>query len=89
VGGEDVFGLALAWGIAIAVVATIQLLVALGLGHGYDPTCLRAFMIAPIYPIAYWLLAAAAALHSQTVAVLRGPRRRRVVWDIPREPLSR
>ena len=42
IGGEDLFGFAIAWGIAIAVVATVQLIVALTLEHGYDPTILRA-----------------------------------------------
>ena len=30
-----------------------------------------------------------AALHSEIVSLLRGPRDRRVVWNIPREPLAR
>ena len=33
----------------------------------------------------YWILAASAALRSETVALVRGPREQRVVWDIPRE----
>ena len=37
IGGEDLFGFAIAWGIAIAVVATVQLIVALMLDRGYDP----------------------------------------------------
>ena len=87
-GGEDAFGLAFAWGIAIAMVATLQLIVALGLERSYDPTILRAFLVAAVYPLAYWLIAAAAALHSQMVALVRGPRKERVVWDIPRERLE-
>ena len=83
------FGLAFAWGIAIAVVATVQLIVALGLERSYDPTILRAFLVAAVYPLAYWLIAGLAALHSQTVALVRGPRKQRVVWDIPREPLEK
>ena len=87
-GGEDVFGFALAWGIAIA--------------DGRDrpahrravaPARLRPDRIARadarrVVPAAYWLLAAAAALRSETVALLRGPREERVVWDIPREQLD-
>ena len=82
---DTLFGFALAWGIAIAVVATIQLIVALALRHDYDPTIWRAFLIAALYPLLYWIVAAAAALRSQTVGVVRGPRGERVVWDIPRE----
>ena len=37
-GGDDLFGLAFAWGIAIAAVATVQLAVALSLERAYDPT---------------------------------------------------
>ncbi len=84
-GGGDLFGFGLAWGIAIAVVSTIQLIVALTLERGYDPTILRAFLIGALYPIAFWMISGAAALHSQLVALVRGPGKQRVVWDIPRE----
>ena len=87
-GGEDVFGFALAWGIAISTVATAQLIVALWLQHGYDRTALRALLLGALYPPLYWLLAASAALRSETVALVRGPREQRVVWDIPREPVE-
>ena len=86
--GHDVFGFGIAWGIAIAVVAMIQLTVALALEYDYDPTSLRASLVAVLYPIGYWLVGGCAALRSQTVALLRGPRDRRVVWDIPRESLE-
>ena len=75
----------MAWGIAISVVATLQLVVALALGFPYDHFDLRAFVIAPLYLLLFWILSACAALHSQVVAVIRGPRESRVVWDIPRE----
>jgi poly-beta-1,6-N-acetyl-D-glucosamine synthase len=87
-GGEDLFGFALAWGVAMAAVAMFQLIVALSLEHAYDPTTLRTFLLAGPYPLAYWIISAAAALRAQTVALLRGPRKQRVVWDIPREPLE-
>ena len=88
IGGEELFGFAFAWGVAIALVATLQLLVALWLEHSYDPTILRAFLVAAIYPVAYWLIAALAAVRSQIVALVRGPRGQRVVWDIPRERIG-
>jgi len=84
----DLFGFGLAWGIAIAVVATLQLGVALTLEHDYDPTTLRAFLIGALYPLAFWMISGAAALHSQIAGLFRGPRKQRVVWDIPREPLE-
>ena len=66
----------------------IQLSVAIALEHAYDPTSLRAMLVAVLYPVGYWLVAGCAALRSQTVALLRGPRGTRVVWDIPRESLE-
>ena len=89
VGSLSVVVLGLAWGIAIAVVAMLQLAVALRLDYPYDRRNWRPFLIGPVYPLAYWLIAATAALRSQTVALVRGPRERRVVWDIPRERLVR
>jgi len=85
---SDLFGFGLAWGIAIAVVATIQVTVGLVLEHSYDPTSIRALLIGALYPVAYWTINAAAAVHSQLGALIRGPREQRVVWDIPREPVG-
>ena len=68
--------------------ATLQLIVALTLERAYDPTSLRAFVLAAPYPLAYWILAAAAALRAQAIALIRGPRGQRVAWDIPRERLE-
>jgi biofilm PGA synthesis N-glycosyltransferase PgaC len=83
--GPGVFAFGLAWGVAISVVATLQLIVALALRYRYDHWDLRALVLGPLYPLLYWIVAAAAALHSQVRALLRGPSDRRVVWDIPRE----
>jgi poly-beta-1,6-N-acetyl-D-glucosamine synthase len=87
-GQGTLFGLSIAWGIAIAVVSTVQLLVALAIDNRYDETNFRAFLAGAIYPVAYWLIAATAALQSQSVALVRGPRAQRVVWDIPREAIG-
>jgi biofilm PGA synthesis N-glycosyltransferase PgaC len=87
-GTDDVFGFALAWGIAISVVALIQLLVALAIQRRYEPTNLRALLVGAVYPIAYWTVSAAATVHSQAIALLRGPLEQRVVWNIPRETLE-
>jgi hypothetical protein len=81
----DAFGFAMAWGIAIAIVATVQLVVAMRLDHAHDRLLLRAFLLGPLYPLAYWMISAAAALREQVIALVRGPRGERVVWDIPRE----
>ena len=78
-------GFGLAWGVAITVVATGQLTVAIALRHRYDRWGVRALLVGAIYPVVFWLFSATAALHSQIAALVRGPREKRVVWDIPRE----
>jgi biofilm PGA synthesis N-glycosyltransferase PgaC len=80
--------LGLAWGIAASVVATVQLTFALRLDLPYDRRAALGVLIGPLYPVAYWLISAAAALRSEAVAVLRGPVGSRVVWDIPSEGVS-
>jgi biofilm PGA synthesis N-glycosyltransferase PgaC len=83
--GSDLFGFGLAWGVSIAVVATVQMVVALTLERSYDRRIFRALLIAVVYPLAYWTMSAAAALRSEVAAALRGPRGQRVVWDVQRE----
>ena len=82
------FGVGLAWGMAISVVATIQLIVALALRHPYDRWGVRAMLLGPIYPLLFWIVSASAAVNQQITALIRGPQERRVVWDIPRERLD-
>ena len=85
---DNVFGFALAWGIAISGVAVVQMVVALNLERGYDRTIIRPLLLGAVYPVGYWIISAVAALHSETVALVRGPREDRVVWNIPREQLG-
>jgi poly-beta-1,6-N-acetyl-D-glucosamine synthase len=85
---HGLFGLILAGGIAIAVVGTIQLTVALVLRHPYDHWVFRSFLLGPLYPLAYWMLSAAAALRAQIPALARGPQERDVVWHVEREPID-
>lgn len=84
----SLFGFALAWGIAICFVALVQMVVALILEHGYDRTIIRPLLLGAAYPLGYWTLAGAAALHSETIALVRGPRERRVLWNVPRERIE-
>jgi poly-beta-1,6-N-acetyl-D-glucosamine synthase len=85
---HDLFGFALAWGIAIALLATVQVTVALWIETGYDPRAWRAYLAEPIYPLVYWLVSAAAAVRCETVAIALGPKGERIVWDIPRETID-
>lgn len=77
--------LALAWGIAVSVVATLQLAFALRIDFPYDRRAALAFLLGPVYPIAYWAISAAAALRDELPALLRGTPELRVSWDLPRE----
>ena len=86
--GGGLFGFALAWGFGIALVGTLQVIFALTLEHGYDRSIFRALVVGALYPVAFWLVSGVAALHSEVAALLRGPTDRRVVWNIPREPLA-
>ena len=52
--GENLFGFAFAWGVAISLVATIQMIIALNLEHGYDRSIFRALAVGALYPVAYW-----------------------------------
>jgi poly-beta-1,6-N-acetyl-D-glucosamine synthase len=83
------FGFGLGWGVAIAVVGLVQMSFALGVARRYDRFAPLAFVLAPVYPLAYWLISAMAALRAETPALIRGPSKERVVWDVPREPLAR
>ena len=80
--------LGLAWGVAISVVATVQIIVAVALRYRYDRFDVRALLLGVLYPLLYWLLSASAAVSQQISALIRGPREVRVVWDIPRESLD-
>ena len=80
-------GFGIAWGVAISVLATLQVTVSLLIEAQYDRNW-RAFLIEPLYPAFFWLISACAALRSETIGLIRGPRSSRVVWDIPREDMK-
>jgi poly-beta-1,6-N-acetyl-D-glucosamine synthase len=75
----------IAWGVAVAVVATLQALFALAIGARYDRLALTAMLVAPLYTVAFWMLNALAAVRAEAPAMVRGPTEHRVVWDIPRQ----
>ncbi|WP_425837097.1 glycosyltransferase family 2 protein [Streptomyces fractus] len=74
----------LAWGLGIAVIAMIQVAVAALVDLRLDPKLPAACVLLPLYPLAYWVINALAALRSQTPGLFRGPRKKRVVWDLAR-----
>ncbi|MFV0138063.1 glycosyltransferase [Streptomyces sp. HMX87] len=75
----------LSWGVAIAIISTVQLTVAASIVYTRDHTLSRAYMLGPVYPLCHWAINALAALFSESVGLLRGPRGRRVTWNIQRE----
>jgi biofilm PGA synthesis N-glycosyltransferase PgaC len=83
------FGFGIAWGVAISVVATIQLMVAVWLRYRYDRWDVRSLLVGALYPLLFWLVSASAAVNQQVAAFVRGPREQGVVWDVPRERLER
>jgi hypothetical protein len=88
--GHDVgsFAFGLSWGVAISVIATVQLLTAMWLRYSYDHWGPRSLLVGSIYPALFWIASAAATLHSQLRAIFTGPRVKRVVWDVPREEVE-
>jgi len=80
-----ILGFGLAWGIAIAVVAMIQLGLALLIERPYDQRALVGYLLGPLFPIGYWTITAFAALRNEGPATVSGPRDRRVVWDLERD----
>jgi biofilm PGA synthesis N-glycosyltransferase PgaC len=83
---DSIVGFAIAWGVAIAVICTIQLAFALAIDSRYDERALRVFLLSPLYPVFFWAISALAALRSELAAVVKGPAELRVSWDIPRDP---
>ena len=81
--GKTLGDVGIAWGVAVAVVATLQAAFALAIGARYDRLALTALLVAPLYTVAFWMLNAAAAIRAEAPAMVRGPTERRVVWDIP------
>jgi biofilm PGA synthesis N-glycosyltransferase PgaC len=81
-------GFGLAWGIAIAVIAMIQLAFALLIERVYDRRALLGYLLGPLFPIGYWTISACAAIRREGPAVVSGPRDERVAWNIERDETS-
>lgn len=86
-GGVPLLLAGLAWGVGMAVVATLQMCFALWIDIDYDRRAKLALLVGVLYPLAYWALSAAAALRSEVAALVRGPGEGHVVWDVPSEPV--
>ncbi|MEV5612809.1 hypothetical protein [Streptomyces sp. NPDC052225] len=65
--------------------AMIQIAIATVVEYRLDPRLPYACLVLPVYPLAYWTINALASITAQTRGLARGPRDRRVVWDLPRD----
>ena len=68
-GGIPLLTVALAWGVATSVVAILQLAFALQIGFRHDPRAAFAYALGPLFPLAYWLISALAALREELPAL--------------------
>jgi poly-beta-1,6-N-acetyl-D-glucosamine synthase len=82
---DTLVGFAIAWGVAIAVVGTLQMAFALSIDSRFDAGALRSFLLGPLHPLFFWAVSALAALRAELPALVRGPGKRRVTWDIPHD----
>jgi biofilm PGA synthesis N-glycosyltransferase PgaC len=71
------------WGMVIAAIGIVQILVGLSLDGRYDPQVRRYALWVPLYPLVYWVLNASAAARAMLPGFIRRPRGV-VSWQIPR-----
>ncbi len=81
----SVASVALAWGVAGALIALIQLAFAVAVQHPSDRRGGFALVLGPLYPLGYWILSTAAAFRAESPALLRALPEERVAWDTERE----
>jgi poly-beta-1,6-N-acetyl-D-glucosamine synthase len=69
------------WGLLIASVLVVQILIGLRLDGRYDHSVRRYALWIPIYPLLYWMLSAAAAVRGTLPGLLRSPGSAPVTWQ--------
>jgi biofilm PGA synthesis N-glycosyltransferase PgaC len=72
------------WGLLIASILVVQITIGLTLDGRYDPSVRRYALWIPWYPIAYWILTAAAAVRATAGGLLRDASEP-VTWNLDRE----
>jgi biofilm PGA synthesis N-glycosyltransferase PgaC len=73
------------WGMLIATACLVQLGVGVSLDRRYDRSATRSLLIAPLYPLLYWVLMAVVTVRS-TIPALFARRTDAVArWYTPRE----
>lgn len=74
-----------AWGMVVATACLVQLAFGIGLDRRYDRKVSRAFWIAPLYPLGYWLVMSLVTVRTTLPALLR-PQPTVARWSTVREP---
>ncbi len=68
------------WGLLIASVLVVQISIGLALDGRYDRSVRRYGLWIPLYPLAYWMLSAAAAVCGTLPGLLRARSTAPVIW---------
>jgi biofilm PGA synthesis N-glycosyltransferase PgaC len=68
------------WGLLIASVLVVQISIGLTLDGRYDRTVRRYALWIPLYPLAYWMLSAAAAVRGTLPGLLRARSATPITW---------
>lgn len=75
------------WGMLISTLCLGQLATGVWLDHRYDRSVVRALLVAPLYPLGYWLFSSVVTVRS-TIPELFRPKRSEVSqWRTVREPV--
>jgi biofilm PGA synthesis N-glycosyltransferase PgaC len=72
------------WGLLMATILVVQITLGLRLDGRYDRSVRRYAFWIPIYPLAYWMLSAAAAVRGTLPGLVQAPSTAPVTWEQPR-----
>jgi len=76
------------WGMLIASLAILQLTTGVFVDYRYEHSIVRALIIAPLYPLGYWLLMSIVTVRTTIPALFTKRRTQNVRWATIREPAS-
>ncbi len=74
------------WGMLIATLCLAQLATGVWLDRRYDRSVVRALLVAPLYPLGYWLFSSLVTVRSTLPELLRRQRSEVSQWHTVREP---
>ena len=76
------------WGMLISTLCLMQLATGIWLDHRYDRSVARALLVAPLYPLGYWLFSSLVTVRSTVPELLRRRRNEVAQWRTVREPVN-